>query len=492
MISPTITENPEPEPPVKSSPRSGIPTVTKSINYRTFTRPKPSEKTIPAPVLAKPSVSQVPPEEQPQKESDEDLDESSESEDSDERQAKIGPRITKPGMTRHLSTELAEETAEAKGIRGRRKPLYSTPRKPVTTQSSPKQTAKPVSGIPVVRSNTSPIVRPTRATTLRQNNSLQKSNTSPRVNSQVDKRPASASFAQKKSPAMARTLSNVQGKRHSIPQGNEVKPPAKPLLERQGTFTKDEPEMENVPSVPSALCSPSKSRIAKPVRSIKAPSSPAKKPFVRSTNASPKRTSEIRSPSPAQNQKQKLVKEAESKIAMLLKKAEETRAKQNQQQKDTRKWLVANGGAPTNTSKIHRSSTLEGISQNAQVSQDIFVTQKLSEASKFRNSCDLSEMGASETPSRIPSRLVKYNGTQESALIRNLNGSEDPEKRLSRLGSFFRVENEEEGDEGVARVASAIVAPFNYHPEGVAYTTKDRNDGKRSGIVTASAKVTTV
>lgn len=159
-----------------------------------------------------------------------------------QQKAKAGPRIVKPGssLSRDLSVESngtdksePEVTAAApKGIRGRRKPLYSaappsSARKSTTPQPSPvKQTTALVG-----RSNTSPIVRPTRATTLRQNNSIHKSNSTPKM-----------------------SAGTSQAKRAWVPAPKKLGTPIKPL-ERQGTFTKDEPEMENVPMVvPMSPC----------------------------------------------------------------------------------------------------------------------------------------------------------------------------------------------------------------------------------------------
>lgn len=132
-----------------------------------------------------------------------------------------GPRIVKPGQ-RNISADLKTDVSEPetpKGIRGRRKALYSTPvMKKTTPQSSPfKQ-------VPFTRSNTSPIVRATRATTLRQNNSCQKSNSTPKINTLA------------KNSGIATPKLNTQ---KTLIQA--IKP-----LERQGTFTKDEPEVNNV------------------------------------------------------------------------------------------------------------------------------------------------------------------------------------------------------------------------------------------------------
>ena len=179
------------------------------------------------------------------------------------------PRIVKPGtLYRELSVESntndKPESEIPKSIRGRRKPLYSTPNtRKSTPQSSPlKQVAL------VSRSNTSPIVRPTRAMTLRQNNSVQKTKSTPKMSgnnngivekriSNVNNMPKRSSIPQKTS-TFTRRVSTPNASNETAAQ--KVETPIKPL-ERQGTFTKDEPEMENAPMV--MPMSPCKSNFAK-------------------------------------------------------------------------------------------------------------------------------------------------------------------------------------------------------------------------------------
>ncbi|XP_011870214.1 PREDICTED: uncharacterized protein LOC105563321 [Vollenhovia emeryi] len=338
------------------------------------------------------------------------------------------PRIIKPGMTgRDPSADSngtdKSEPESPKAIRGRRKVLYSNPitRKP-TPQSSPLKQASPViSGIPIGRSNTSPIVRATRATTLRQNNNsttitardTPKSNTSPkRVSPSTDaeKKARNLAAVSKRAsvPQKGSTLTFTKpAKRHSTPPAcssnyqNDSRPPEAPvrLLERQGTFTKDEPEVENAPTVHSASASPIKTKIAKPIKGASSKVYPTagkskisvkvqqeyqpkvttvsseKMPPSKGLLVVPKKVSSgkigvptkvfngnalqndktvrrvdpleqrsnsnsnIVSNSSVSVQNRKLAKEATSKIANLWKKVEESKNKQRFEKPDTRQWI---------------------------------------------------------------------------------------------------------------------------------------------------------
>lgn len=362
------------------------------------------------------------------------------------------PRIIKPGVPgRDPSVDSngtdKSESESPKAIRGRRKALYSNPitRKP-TPQSSPLKQINPISGIPIGRSNTSPIVRATRATTLRQNNystmvttkDSPKSNTSPkRISPSLDtEKMRNLTLSKRASvPQKGSTLTFTKStKRHSTPLAcssnqNDSRPSEVPikLLERQGTFTKDEPEMENAPTVHSASSSPIKTRIAKPVRGASSKIYPAAGKFKISVKAhheyQPKVTlvnssEKIHSPkgllmakkmssgkigvptkvlnsNALQNDKieplgqqsnsnsnssmgvqnRKLAKEATSKIANLWKKVEESKNKQRFEKPDTRQWIrpinsATEVDAATNVVndppvyKLFRSSTFEGICQD--------------------------------------------------------------------------------------------------------------------------------
>ncbi|XP_043514540.1 uncharacterized protein LOC122531050 isoform X2 [Frieseomelitta varia] len=552
------------------------------------------------------------------------------------------PRIIKPGMVRDPSNDSnatdKSDPESPKAIRGRRKALYSNPitRKP-TPQSSPLKQANSVSGIPIGRSNTSPIVRATRATTLRQNNN----NNSPSVGT---KEPAKSKAIAPSSTDDKRTKISVAAKRASVPQKGSsftftksVKrhstPPTcsssnyqqetktdvtvKPL-ERQGTFTKDEPEVENAPTVVSSSSSPIKTKIAKPIRgatskvhptTVKPKISPKTHQAHQSKSSSKANPSEKIQPSkatlpllvapkrlptgkvaatpkistannqnvlPAQAesgktfrkvgplgqrsnsnssivsnsstsmQTRKLAKEATSKIASLWKKVEESKNRQRFEKPDTRQWLQPGNCAndvdasPSPACdprfRLFRSSTFEGMPQENDHPESALYKSKLKRPlvmgvqpskAKYRNSCDLSGMNANDAPCKIPVKSGEASshkrdtvdvGDTTSVVLRKSQNTEtsatevDPTKRISRLGSFIRVDpaNAEGSAQGyvngvgVRTPASAIVPPFNYNPKQdvpsqIAKVTPDETESKfkvatdcHSDIVTGSTRVTTV
>ncbi|XP_071871802.1 uncharacterized protein isoform X5 [Bombus fervidus] len=547
------------------------------------------------------------------------------------------PRIIKPAMVRDPSNDSnatdKSDPESPKAIRGRRKALYSNPitRKP-TPQSSPLKQVNPISGIPIGRSNTSPIVRATRATTLRQNNNSPgtatkestKSNISPKMNpsSTDDKRTKILSVAAKRAsvPQKGSSLTFIKSvKRHSTPptcsssnyqQETKTDVTIKPL-ERQGTFTKDEPEVENAPTVESSSSSPIKTKIAKPIRgatskvhpttgkpkltpkthqahqsklskgnasekiqSSKALSllvAPKRLPTGKAT-ATPKisannqntaqiesgkvfrkvgplgqrsnSNSSIVSNSSTGVQTRKLAKEATSKIASLWKKVEESKNKQRFEKPDTRQWLQPVNCAnemdtPSPVSnppafRLFRSSTFEGVPQENDNPESALYKSKLKRPLimgvqpskvKYRNSCDLSGMNANDAPCKIPVKSSDASTYKKdivdvvdtSVVLRKSQHTEssttevDPMKRISRLGSFIRVDSANaEGSaqtyvngSGVRTPASAIVPPFNYNPKQdiplqIAKVTPDETESKfrvtdcHSDIVTASTRVTTV
>lgn len=496
------------------------------------------------------------------------------------------PRIIKPGMEgRDPSADSngtdKSEPESPKAIRGRRKALYSNPitRKP-TPQSSPLKQANLVSGIPIGRSNTSPIVRATRATTLRQNNNITvavkdspKSNTSPkRVSSSADveKKIKNLAAVSKRAsvPQKGSTLTFTKSiKRYSTPPAcssnyqNDSRPPEAPikLLERQGTFTKDEPEVKNAPTVYSASSSPIKTKIAQPIKGALSKIYPAaakskisvrvhqeSQPKVTIANSSekmqpskgplivPKKMSSgkvgtstkvlagnalqnertvrridplttgqrsnsnssiVSTNSSASVQNRKLAKEATSKIASLWKKVEESKNKQRFEKPDTRQWIRPAGSATEvdaataaitldspPTYRLFRSSTFEGISQEDSGDGDSPSRSNRPSASStqvgpgglnYRNSCDLTGMDVHEAPCKIPVKSSEMYEQLSDILVTmrkqpsaNLTAEVDPTKRISRLGSFIRVDPTAENSGGDVRTpTSTIVPPFNYNPK---------------------------
>ncbi|XP_018303640.1 uncharacterized protein [Mycetomoellerius zeteki] len=520
------------------------------------------------------------------------------------------------------------EPESPKTIRGRRKALYSNPitRKP-TPQSSPLKQVNSVSGIPIGRSNTSPIVRATRAITLRKNNNSTmvatkdspKSNTSPKRTSlsvDVEKKTRNLATVSKRASVPQRgsmLIFTKPTKRHSTPSAcssnyqNDSKPSEVPikLLERQGTFTKDEPEVDNAPTVHSASSSPIKTKIAKPIRgvsskiysaagksklSVKTQQEYQPKIMVNSSEKMqsskglltvPKKissgkigvltkvlngnvlqndktvrkinplgqqsnsNSSIISNSPMNVQNRKLAKEATSKIANLWKKVEENKNKQRFEKPDTRQWIrptnsatevnVATAGTFNNPPayRLFRSSTFEGISQengsNGEISsyksksnrQPVLGTQIECDGLKYRNSCDFTGMNAYEAPCKIPVKssvqeTYKREITQLSDILvimkkqpsADLAAEADLTKRISRLGSFIRVDpmtTAEDSSSGVRMPTSAIVSLFNYNPNSdipsqAAKIRSNEEQGKletidcytHTEIATGSTRVTTV
>ncbi|XP_018399631.1 PREDICTED: uncharacterized protein LOC108777290 [Cyphomyrmex costatus] len=538
------------------------------------------------------------------------------------------PRIIKPSIGRDPSIDSTgtdkSEPESPKAIRGRRKALYSNPitRKP-TPQSSPLKHVNPVSGIPIGRSNTSPIVRTTRAITLRKNNNSTmvttkdspKSNTSPKrisPSADAEKKTRNLATISKRAsvPQKGSTLTFTKPtNRHSTPPTcssnyqKDSRPPEVPIkpLERQGTFTKDEPEVENAPTVHSASSSPIKTKIAKPIKgvspkiyaaagkskiSVKTQQEYQPKITVNSSEKMqpskglliPKRissekigvstkvlnsnvlqndktvirkisslehrsnsNSSIVSNSPMSVQNRKLTKVTTSKIANLWKKVEESKNKQRFEKPDTRQWIkptnsatevnVATAGTFNNPPayRLFRSSTFEGISQDDSNDEILSYKSKSSRPPvlstqiecggvKYRNSCDLTGINAHEAPCKIPVKssvqeTYKREITQLSDILvtmkkqpsADLAAEADLTKRISRLGSFIRVDPTaaEESSNGVRTPASAIVPPFNYNPKPdissqAAKTRSNENQSKlgttdcHTEIATGSTRITTV
>ncbi|XP_015606720.1 uncharacterized protein LOC107273236 isoform X2 [Cephus cinctus] len=205
-----------------------------------------------------------------------------------------GPRILKPDM-RSRDNSLDSSTTEksdaesCKAIRGKRKTLYSTQTiRKSTPQPSPFKTISSTpSGIPIGRSNTSSTVRSTRAIILRQNNKppnctsrgFHRSKTNLKtslVSENMQKQKRSIDLTANKNsilPTGRNALIHAKSIKHfnspqtsginlhkETPKQSHIKP-----LERQGTFTKDEPEVKNAPTVLPPM-SPSYSKIAKPIK----------------------------------------------------------------------------------------------------------------------------------------------------------------------------------------------------------------------------------
>lgn len=483
------------------------------------------------------------------------------------------PRIIKPTIiSRDTNADSnnakKSEPISPKGIRGRRRALYTNPStRKITSQCSPIKQVNISSGIPIGRRNTSPIVRTTRATLLKQNTNIVTTKDHLKNN---QKTATTVKSIPKKSsiPQRGATVATVKSQLpEAVPSCTKDKAEVKPL-ERQGTFTKDEPEMDNVPTVVHA--SPNKSKIAKPTRGSPSKTNlvaskisvrnslltyPSRIPDYTTTDKSfnPKVTSSGTSkrPTGTENVKispehtsntkrtlgyrsnsnssiasqnsgktgKKLPKEATSKIASLWKKVEESKNQQKFEKPDTRQWITTANGlktdAPTTSKlsnlRLFRSSTFEGMTKEADITEMKYQkTTKQTDVRpygpSYRNSCDWTGMRETDAPCKIPvvTSDVKSNvkgtaigyGTIVLRKQRNTDTTDsDPVKRLSRLGSFIRVDPNDETSQANQSPVMANVMAFNNPPQdnasNVIQTTVDENECL-TAIVTASSRITAV
>lgn len=255
---------------------------------------------------------------------------SSDSDSSEGHVVPKGPRIVKPGEKKETVSEPVTPEPEPRGIRGRRKPLYSSARRP-----KPAQQSSPT----VSRSNSSPIVRQTRTLALRQSNALQK------IGSQ------SSNQAQKKAP---------QTQIRSPQQfGSPSRVPAPTTFQRQGTFTKEDPRNQLTKVTQSS--SAQSSRIPSPRNS--APSTPtagmngAKQLGSFDQSGIPRRLSlGVRSsnngsftpPNAAIScANSAAIKESKSKIASLFRKVESLTKQQQQNPQSDKQWITGVNRAAT-------------------------------------------------------------------------------------------------------------------------------------------------
>ena len=153
-------------------------------------------------------------------------------------------RVPRPRIVKPWESRVVEEETPGKSIRGRRRMLYSPPMKratiPPAVPPKPQQAKAPrATSSPV----TSPkLVRGTRAMALRQANSAAKkeSKTSPKLS------PRSFSNTSGSSIGSPRSVSSGGSPKSRVSAGSRTQSPQqqssteKPVLVRQGTFTKDD------------------------------------------------------------------------------------------------------------------------------------------------------------------------------------------------------------------------------------------------------------
>ncbi|PSN58422.1 hypothetical protein C0J52_02807 [Blattella germanica] len=222
------------------------------------------------------------------------------SQDEDENAIKAakGPRIVKPeerlrrdeSADSNNTDEGTPQNSSPKGIRGRRKALYSSPaaKKPTSTPPGLPVATKSRSSIPVVsgpaKSSSTSNIRATRASALRQTGRSSSSGTSQRSISRTPPSSAESRSPRNTSPKTNRTARSQQRNQNTAsppsktPSRNsfsstrtvskeseecDVKDPRFKPPERQGTFTKDDNTSSVAPKV-ATLQSPTKTKIPIP------------------------------------------------------------------------------------------------------------------------------------------------------------------------------------------------------------------------------------
>ncbi|CAG2054854.1 unnamed protein product, partial [Timema podura] len=518
--------------------------------------------------------------------------ESSENEDVDFRDNEATfvlpkrPKIIKPDANIAHSDECVEsnETEEeatvqssSKVVRGRRKPLYSSPAKrvPGSTPGLPKSD-KARSSIPVVSASgktpsNSGQVRPTRASALRQTGktstvsprSVSRTppssengsprNTSPKINKTTKVQQHSLKLRSSSASSKSSIPKNNVKPKTNVPhnavklnetftvQEEETDPKFRPP-ERQGTFTKDEPSTPNAPKVFLPPSSPTKTRIPIPSSARSVCVSEMKTSLSNQSLQNNDSTKDSSNQGLAQQQrstsncslnsvtsgssvkKSTVKKQVTSKIASLWKRVEDSKTKQRFAIKDSRVWIATENEASTpretdslteiSPPKLVRSSTFEGSTmysandKNAsqtvncvENSSDCDKTKPVIQMSKVpepslirinRNTVDFSSYGVvvekqvadilgvvqpmtrmyqetnyeSSSPEVVLRRPQSTNLSSEISEV--LETEEEKAKRLSRLGSFIRIDPADmangDGKTVLKTPASAIVQPFNYNP----------------------------
>lgn len=317
------------------------------------------------------------------------------------------PRIVKPGEETVRVQE--EEETQGKGIRGRRKPLYSSARRynvsavkptpqavasPVRTVSVRPITARPNSSSPVKPSSPK-LPRATRASALRQTSNLHKGGSSgeesPTGRTTGSSAGSSAGSSPRLGPSARTTITRPpRSKSLARPAADSPKP-----LRRQNTFTKD--DNDTPPSPERNIQVDSKKSIALPRglskprlrRDIVQPSPAVALPVPGNRSGLPKSGSQDLSPvkgRPPQGKsasltrdarpptsgdvaewrrdppKKTVKKEVTSRIANLWKKVERAQHKPKEE-KDSRVWITRPKSAAKESSPrpLVRSSTYEKL-----------------------------------------------------------------------------------------------------------------------------------
>ncbi|XP_046389958.1 adenomatous polyposis coli protein-like isoform X2 [Ischnura elegans] len=200
-------------------------------------------------------------------------------------------------------------------------------------------------------------------------------------------------------------------------------------------------------------------------------------------------TSSIGGPKEGSNPGTKKKKEVTSKIANLWKKVEESRSRQVDK-KDNRVWIT-NGNVAEGSQEVSQASG--SIKKSSDACKSQMVQPRLKPNSScvpYSNNCgngedceDVEDCGDACQQNPVVLRRKPGRSTNEES-------SEEKAKRLSRLGSFVRIEAEA----GVSSTqpskpqASAIVPPFNYSPPRRPSSGSQGNVAGARSFIPTSAK----
>nr|XP_027210775.1 adenomatous polyposis coli protein-like isoform X3 [Penaeus vannamei] len=456
----------------------------------------------------------------------EEEDDEEEEEEEEVQQILRRPRIVKPGEEAPRPTE--EDEGAGKGIRGRRKPLYSsarkysaTPAKTAATSASPARII-PVRSTPGRPSSASPVKpsspklpRATRASALRQTSNIQRGGSSgeesPTGRATGSSAGSSAGSSPRLGPAGRGTITRPARSKSLARPGPD---PPRPLR-RQNTFTKDD---SDTPLSPERTVQMESKKTAAPVRGISKPRirrdtvqpSPSVRTAIPKSGSQdlsptkgrppqPKSTSLTRDARPPTSSdmaewrpdsKKTVKKEVTSRIANLWKKVERAQSKPKEEKKDGRVWISRPKSAAKETPPrpLVRSSTYEKLPgvESSSASSD---TGK----SRTRLGLKLAKLRGRDTRSSPPSeattpvdsrphclvsptrsRMAEVHVRQsETVQLRQRpathppavgQGEEDSEARAKRLSRLGSFIVVEEDGRVRSPPQSAIVPPFNYQP----------------------------
>ncbi|XP_042887447.1 adenomatous polyposis coli protein-like isoform X3 [Penaeus japonicus] len=464
--------------------------------------------------------------EDPPDKGEEEGEEEEEEEEEEVQQILRRPRIVKPGE--EVARPIEEDDGAGKGIRGRRKPLYSsarkysaTPAKAAATSASPARII-PVRSSPARPSSASPVKpsspklpRATRASALRQTSNIQRGGSSgeesPTGRATGSSAGSSAGSSPRLGPAGRGTITRPARSKSLARPGPD---PPRPLR-RQNTFTKDD---SDTPLSPERTVQVESKKTAAPVRGISKPrirrDTVQPSPSVRT--AIPKSGSQDLSPTkgrPPQTKstsltrdarpptssdmaewrpesKKTVKKEVTSRIANLWKKVERAQSKPKEEKKDARVWISRPKSAAKETPPrpLVRSSTYEKLPgvESSSASSD-------AGKSRTRLGLKLAKLRGRDTRSSPPSeattpvdsrphclvsptrsRMTEVHVRQsETVQLRQRpathppavgQGEEDSEARAKRLSRLGSFIVVEEDGRVRSPPQSAIVPPFNYQP----------------------------